>query len=311
MKAYMVFDIGGTYIKYSVMNEQGMKLEGGKVPTPQGGLEFFLQKTSEIVNQYRQSYALQGIALSSPGAVDVKSGYIGGASAIPYIHGVPMTDLIKERTGLDVSIENDANCAALAEGWLGAAKETDYYICIVIGTGIGGSIVMNQTIIRGASLHGGEFGYMIMGDPLQKNPLQSTWSRVSSTNALVEGVEARKSLAKGTLNGEDVFRLAEGGDFIAKESIAHFYKKLAVGIYNLKYTLDPKKILIGGGISKRSEVIEGINQELKQLKDEISTLDITVEACQFDNDANLIGALFHFLSIKKSERGFNLTWQDK
>ena len=104
--------------------------------------------------------------------------------------------------------------------------------------------------------------------------------------------------------------MAEEGDSIAKESIAQFYKKLAVGIYNLKYALDPKKILIGGGISKRPEVIEGINQELRHLKDEISTLDITVEACQFDNDANLIGALFHFLSIKNTKRGFNLTWQD-
>jgi predicted NBD/HSP70 family sugar kinase len=309
MKAYMVFDIGGTYIKYAVMNENGLKLDSGKVPTPQEGLEEFLQKTSEIVTQYRQSYAFQGIALSSPGAVDVKSGYIGGASAIPYIHGVPLTDLIRERTGLDVSIENDANCAALAEGWLGAAKETDYYICIVIGTGIGGSIVMNHTILRGASLHGGEFGYMIMGDPLN-NPLRSTWSQVASTNALVQEVERRKTLEKG-LDGEKVFRMAAEGDAIANECITIFYKKLATGIYNIKYALDPEKILIGGGISKRSEVIEGINKELRHLKDEISALDITVEACQFDNDANLIGALFHFFSIKNSKRGFNLIWQEK
>jgi len=295
MKAYMVFDIGGTFIKYAVMNDQAMKLESGKIPTPKEGLEVFLQKFSEIVTEYRKLFDIQGIALSSPGAVDVIRGFIGGASAIPYIHGVCMTDLLKERTGLEVSIENDANCAALAEGWRGAAKETDYYICIVIGTGIGGSIVINQTILRGATLHGGEFGYMIMGTP-PKNPLQSTWSQVASTHSLIEEVEVRKSLPKGTLDGEEVFRMAEEGDSIAKECIDHLYKKLAIGIYNLKYALDPKKILIGGGISKRPEVIEGINQELKLLKDDISTLDITVEACQFDNDANLIGALFHFLN---------------
>jgi len=299
MKAYMVFDIGGTFIKYAVMNDQAMKLESGKIPTPKEGLEVFLQKVIEIVTEYRKLFNIQGIALSSPGAVDVNRGFIGGASAIPYIHGVFMTDLLKERTGLEVSIENDANCAALAEGWRGAAKETDYYICIVIGTRIGGSIVINQTILRGATLHGGEFGYMIMGNP-PKNPLQSTWSQVASTHSLIEEVEVRKSLAKGTLDGEEVFRMAEAGDPIAKECIDHLYKKLAIGIYNLKYALDPKKILIGGGISKRSEVIEGINQELKLLKDDISTLDITVEACQFDNDANLIGALFHFFKQRDS-----------
>ncbi|WP_066067063.1 ROK family protein [Neobacillus soli] len=299
MKAYMVLDIGGTFIKYAVMDQAAKRLASGKLPTPMEGLETFLQKICAIVKEYKDSYELQGIALSSPGAVDVKTGCIGGASAIPYIHGGSMTDLLRERTGLPVSIENDANCAALAEGWLGAAKDTDYYICIVIGTGIGGSIVMNHTILRGAALHGGEFGYMILDGSLQtgKNPLQSTWSLSASTNALVREVEMKKSLAHGSLDGEEVFLLAEAGDLVAQESIAHFYKRIAIGIYNLKYALDPEKILIGGGISKRGEVIEGINRELTLLKNEISTLHIEVEACQFDNDANLMGALFHYLKM--------------
>lgn len=156
---------------------------------------------------------------------------------------------------------------------------------------------MNHSILRGASLHGGEFGYMIMGGSRQdvKNPLQSTWSLTASTNALVREVERKKSLTEGSLNGEEVFQLADTGDPAALEALAQFYKKIAIGIYNLKYALDPEKILIGGGISKRREVIEGINRELRLLKGEISTLHIEVEACQFDNDANLIGALFHFL----------------
>ncbi|GHH97881.1 ROK family protein [Neobacillus kokaensis] len=297
MKAYMVFDIGGTFIKYAVMDQAAKKLVSGKFPTPHEGLDSFLENINELVDHFKNSYDLQGVALSSPGAVDVKTGFIGGASAIPYIHGVPMTDLLRERTGLQVSIENDANCAALAEGWLGAAKGADYYICIVIGTGIGGSIVMNHTILRGAVLHGGEFGYMIMGGSgkTTRDPLQSTWSKSASTNALVREVEVKKSLAQGSLDGEEVFRMAKAGDNIAQECIAQFYKKIAIGVYNLKYALDPEKILIGGGISKRPEVIEGINQELGLLKDDISTLHIEVEACQFDNDANLVGALFHFL----------------
>jgi len=297
INGYMVFDIGGTYLKFAVMDQEGKKLESGKLPTPTNGLETFIQVISQVTKEYSNVYHLQGIALSSPGAVDVKTGFIGGASAIPYIHGVYMTNLLSERTNLPVSIENDANCAALAEGWLGAAKGIEYYICIVIGTGIGGSIVLNQSILRGVTLHGGEFGYMIMGTE-SKNPHDQTWSRVASTNALIEEVARRKSLEKGTLNGEEVFRLAEEGDVIAKESLTTFYKRLAIGIYNLKYTLDPQKILIGGGISKRPEVIRGINDELALLKNEISTLDIEVEACQFDNDANLMGALYHFLKTR-------------
>ncbi|SDN08107.1 Sugar kinase of the NBD/HSP70 family, may contain an N-terminal HTH domain [Fictibacillus solisalsi] len=297
MKTYMVFDFGGTSIKYAVMDEEANKLANGKFPTPKEGLETFLKRLCTIVEEYSETYKLQGIALSSPGAVDIKTGVIGGASAIPYINEESLTDHLKKMSGLPVSVENDANCAALAEGWRGAAKDADYYICIVIGTGIGGSIVLNRSILRGASLHGGEFGYMIMGgENIEgKDPLQSTWSLSTSTNALVRAVERKKSLEIGSLDGEEVFRMAKAGDPIAQEMISQFYKKLAIGIYNLKYALDPQKILIGGGISKRREVIEGINQELALLKDNTSTLQIEVEACQFDNDANLIGALFHYL----------------
>ncbi|MGG4488069.1 ROK family protein [Metabacillus idriensis] len=301
MNKYMVFDIGGTYLKYAVMDEKANMLECGRIPTPVEGIEELLQKIDAIVKGYKDMYTFSGIAVSSPGAVNSKTGFIGGASAISYIHNMNMIELLEKRTGLKTSIENDANCAALAEGWLGAAKNTDYYICVVIGTGIGGSIVLNRSILKGASLHGGEFGYMIFGSPLE-NPLQKTWSLTSSTHALVREAEKKKGLLAGTLNGEEVFQLAEDGDVTIQQCLTAHYKKLAAGIFNLKYSLDPSKILIGGGISKRKEVIDGINKELKQLKNETATLDIEVEACEFDNDANLIGALFHFLKEEKCNR---------
>lgn len=299
MEAYMVIDIGGTYIKYAVMDETAKKRRSGKLATPKDGLDSFLLTVQKVVEENAADFNLQGLAISSPGAVDVKTGFIGGASAIPYIHGVNMTDLIKERTGLETTIENDANCAALAEGWLGAAKEVDYYICIVIGTGIGGSIVLNKSILRGASLHGGEFGCMIMGTSFSE-PLQATWSLNASTNALVQAVNNRQPLRKEALGGEDVFKMAEEGDPIAQQALSDFYKRLAIGIYNLQYAIDPAKILIGGGISSRKDVIAGINHELQKLRNDVSTLEIEVEACQFGNDANLVGALFHFLNSKKN-----------
>ncbi|TRZ39534.1 ROK family protein [Niallia circulans] len=297
MEAFMVIDIGGTFIKYAVMDETANKLRSGKLATPKDGLDSFLLTVQKVVEENAADFNLQGLAVSSPGAVDVKTGYIGGASAIPYIHGVNMTGLIKEMTGLETTIENDANCAALAEGWLGAAKDIDYYICIVIGTGIGGSIVLNKTILRGASLHGGEFGCMIMGTSFNE-PLQATWSLNASTNALVQAVKNNHSFREEPLNGEDVFKMAEEGDPIAQQAFTNFYKRLAIGIYNLQYAIDPAKILIGGGISSRKDVIAGINQELQKLRNDVSSLKIEVEACQFGNDANLVGALFHFLNSK-------------
>lgn len=112
MEAFMVIDIGGTYIKYAVMDETANKRRSGKLATPKDGLDSFLLTVQKVVEENAADFNLQGLAISSPGAVDVKTGFIGGASAIPYIHGVNMTGLIKERTGLETTIENDANCAA-------------------------------------------------------------------------------------------------------------------------------------------------------------------------------------------------------
>ena len=111
-------DIGETFIKNVVMNKQAEKLAGGKYPTSQNGLESFLTSIEQITEDFKASFALCGLAVSSLGAVNVKTGFIGGSSVIPYIHGVCMTELLNERTGLLVSLENDANCSALAEGWI-------------------------------------------------------------------------------------------------------------------------------------------------------------------------------------------------
>lgn len=295
MEHYMVFDMGGTAVKYAVMNEKASILEKGEFSTPKDTLQTLLGIISNLTEMYGKTYNLKGIGLSSPGAVNPNTGFIGGTSAIPYIHDIHMTKLIEEKTGLYATAENDANCAALAEGWIGAAKNVSYYACVVIGSGIGGSIVINQNILRGATLHGGEFGYMIVGNPLSDHPLRTTWSGIASTRALVADVERRKGMEAGSLNGKKVFELADRGDADACACIGEWYKKLAAGIYNVKYIVDPEKILIGGAVSKREEIIDGINRELALLKDEISDLHIEVEACRFDNNANLIGALFHHL----------------
>ena len=276
------------------MNEVGEFIEKASVPTPREGLDEFIRVIDSLVKDLQQKQEIKGIALSMPGAVNVEKGHIEGASAIPFIHGPNIKEILEKQTGLKVELENDANCAGLAEGWIGAAKDVSDYICIVIGTGIGGALVLDKKIRHGHHLHGGEFGFMIMEDYLDQ-PLGESWSSLGATGALIRLVAKRKGLDPNSLNGKKVFELADAGDAEINDEIDRFIKRLAVGILNLQYAIDPEKILIGGAISSREDFVDRINEKLSQMKTNVHKLSIQVEKCQFGNDSNLIGALYHFL----------------
>ena len=134
MSNYIVFDIGGSSVKWSIMSKMGDILTKDKIKVADSVNQFF-EELSKIVNINKNNFNLKGIAISSPGAVDSITGIVGGASAIPYIHGPNFKEILKEKTGLDVAIENDANCAALGECWLGAAKEENDCAFVVCGSG--------------------------------------------------------------------------------------------------------------------------------------------------------------------------------
>jgi predicted NBD/HSP70 family sugar kinase len=293
MSKYVVIDVGGSAIKYSIMDGKGVAYEKGSIPTPKSGIDEFVEVLGNLVEDYKKTYEINGLACSMPGAVEPKSGIIYGASAVDYIHGPNIKELLSQRTGLRVSIENDANCAGLAEGWLGAAKDCENYICVVIGTGIGGCIVVNKKILRGKNLHGGEFGFMLVDD---SDDIEGhTWSNNASTFALVRKVAKEKGLNEEELNGKKVFEMAESGDEQVKNIIDKWYNYLVRGLFNLKYIIDPDKILIGGAISSRSDFYDVVNERLGKMKSYYAKLDIAVEKCAFENDSNLIGALYNFL----------------
>ena len=294
---YIALDVGGSAIKYGLLNKYGEILEKGNIVTDNEDIDKFIFDIKSIVEKYIKSENIKGLACSFPGAVNQKTGFIEGVSAVPCIHNVNMKKLLSEATALEISMENDANCSALAEGWIGAAKDVDNFISIVLGTGIGGAVVIDKKILRGKNLHGGEFGFIQVTDEKGENGLGHVWSRVASTGALIRRVANRKNIDVSDLTGQLVFEM-EKDDEEVKEEFAEWFKVLAKGIYNIQYILDPEKILIGGGISARKDFIDRLNKYLELMKNKESTLDIKVEKCEFDNDANLIGALYNFLYCK-------------
>ncbi|MCG3418271.1 ROK family protein [Oceanobacillus jordanicus] len=149
MNKYIAFDIGGTFLKYAVVGADSTILEHTKVKTPKT-----LDGLLKVIHTFAALHKdVQGIAVSLPGAVS-NEGIVYGSSAIPFIHGPNIKQLIASGTSLPVYIENDANCAGYAEVWAGAAKGKKDVLVMAIGTGVGGAIIKNGEVHKGANLHG-------------------------------------------------------------------------------------------------------------------------------------------------------------
>ena len=245
----------------------------------------FYQALTDEVDKIKKDTKIEGVAISSPGAVNKKTGIIGGSSAIPYIHNFKIVDELEKRFSLPVSIENDANSAALGELAEGSGKGCDSMAFFVIGTGIGGALIINQKVWHGAHLFGGEFGYMIMG--------AHTLSELASPVAMANRYNKRTGKP---LDGKTIFELADKDDPAASDECQTLIHALAVAIYNIQHSFDPEKIVLGGGISNNPELIPLLNKEIDRLRDglDLVTLKPDIVLCKLKSDANLRGAVADF-----------------
>ncbi|MFJ7754564.1 ROK family protein [Peribacillus muralis] len=288
MSNYLAFDIGGTEIKYGLLTESGDILEKGIFPTARNSGEAILQAILAKVSLFP---SLGGIALSAPGFVNNETGFIELGGAIKDFDGFNIKTYLEEVTKLPVTVENDVNCVALAEKWKGKAKDHQHFLCMTVGTGVGGAIFINDQLYRGVSFGAGEFGYMITHGAKSGAALKNTLSWNGSITGIRERYAARKGLQAADLTGLNIFQAYEAGDSIALLEVERFYDSLAIGIHNLYFLFNPSKILIGGAVSVREELIPELRRRVTSLNGYIK--GDCIEACEWNNDAGMIGALYH------------------
>lgn len=290
---YLVFDIGGTFVKYGLLDEKGTIHEKGKFPTVRDDLNIFLQHLEDIYHQHQD---VKGIAISAPGRIDIQTGLSEGG-AVSCLHGKSLIqELTKRCDHKPVSIENDGKCAGLAEAWLGAAKDVQDCCVLAFGTGIAGAIVKNKKVDHGAHMIAGEVSYIQL--PLNRQDMNIPYfGRDSSTIGLVRRVEEALKVEKGSLNGEKIYQMLDNP--IVSKVLEDVYFEIAIQIFNLQYIVDPELFCIGGGVSEQPLFIQGIQKYIDKIYDFNQTKvkqhtkpQITV--CKFRNDSNLIGALYHY-----------------
>lgn len=290
----LVFDFGGSAVKYGYWNGKSLK-DTGQFPTP-GTWKEMKAILKEKYDSLAEGRIIEGVAISSPGVVNVEKQRIEGISAIPYIHGFNIYEELEQLFGLPVTIENDANCAGMAEFYEGAAKEYQNAAFVVIGTGVGGAVFIDGKIHKGAHLYGGEFGLMLLDD-------NKTFSQLGTAVRMAWRYCERKGVEKTTYSGKEVFEFAEAGDLIAKEEVERFYDYLTKGLFSIQFTFDPEAIVLGGGISAKQGLIEELAKRMKKLTTqfELNDFDPKLVLCNYRNEANLIGAAANFLATARGD----------
>ncbi|MDO4670460.1 MAG: ROK family protein [Aerococcus sp.] len=283
MTTLLTIDVGGTRIKSAVWDqEKAILRDKESVPTPDHLEDFY-----QVITALREKHAeVSGVAFSLPGAVDNEKGIIEGVSAVPYIHHFPIKQALHERTQRPVAIANDANCAALGEVFHGAGRGEQQLIFVVIGTGIGGAVVLNGQLIPGVHLLAGEFGMML--------DQHNRWS--SHDGTLVQAAKTYSEQTQTTIDGKGLLEAAVAGDALAQSLTASVYDTLAHLLINLQFTFDPARIIIGGGASKNPDFIKGIRAAIEKLADQAGRPPILPEIvpAKLGNDANLVGAAMYF-----------------
>lgn len=294
---YFVVDVGGTFVKYSVMTSEGEFLDKGKFPSITDDRQQFLDSIETQFFSCQEKFGtLSGIAISMAGILDVETGYAYNGGAVFCVNGMNIVDYFTERCGVPVTIENDAKAAAQAELWRGNLSDVRDGVVIVIGTAIGGSVIVDRKVVRGKDFFAGEFSYIIRRDS-ENRDFHYIWGSDGGARGLVGMIAGKKNIPVSEMDGFKAFELINNGDEEACEMLHEYCAGLATRIWNLHAILNPDRTLIGGGISEQPILIETLREEIDRIMAVMPDMLKTPEVmpCRFFNDSNLIGALYAHL----------------
>ncbi|MEL4357346.1 MULTISPECIES: ROK family glucokinase [unclassified Luteococcus] len=300
-------DIGGTKVAAGVVDEQGQVLRRLLRPTPSRSPEAVEDAIVEVVENLSASHFVEAVGIGAAGWVDTDQAVVRFSPHLAW-RNEPLKARLNQRIDLPVLVDNDANAAAWAEFRFGAGRNANVMICLTLGTGIGGAVVINGRLFRGRYGMAGEFGHMGVVPEGHWCPCgnRGCWEQYASGNSLVR--DAKALLREGSpraqallervdgdidaLVGPDVTAAAMDGDPMATELIADVGTWLGRGIADLAAALDPDLFVIGGGVSAAGDLLLGPAQQAfdRTLTGRGFRPPARLVIAEFRNDAGLVGA---------------------
>ena len=275
---YLVFDIGGSSTKYALIENDKIIEKYSEKSKP--SMDEFICFLDQTIEKFVENYDIEGIGFSSPGTVDSKTFQVGGLTALGYLGEKNFAKHIEDKFKIKVAIENDANCAALAEIYYKKPKE-NLIAFVIIGSGIGGALVKDNQILRGLSLESGEFGYMLFNDYGEIKNL----SRLGTLPNVRTTMKEKYGLDFDTYTIFDKYQKKEEPFY---SEVDKMFTYLAMGLYNIAYAINPEIIYIGGAISEDENFINALKDKLKE--EVFEGVSLNIRPVSFFNDNNLYGA---------------------
>jgi len=241
-------DVGGTKVLGVVVDETGAILASHRVPTPRGG-DAVVAAMLEVLDVLGP---VDAVGAGVPGLVD-RNGVLRIAPNLPGVRSLPVGRLLAEATGVPVRIDNDNTCALWGEHLVGAARDVSDAVLVGLGTGVGGGLLVDGALARGANGFAGEIGHMVVarGGIECVCGRRGCWERYASGSAL--GRLARE--AGIGERGEDVTAAALRGEPAALAVVDEFADWFSVGLVNLVHVLDVERCVIAGGVVEMGDVL--------------------------------------------------------
>ncbi|KIL48524.1 glucokinase [Jeotgalibacillus alimentarius] len=314
MRAEYIFgvDIGGTTTKLAVITDEGQIVQKWEIPTNTSnhGVSIIPDIAAAVKLKMTQMELTKehviGIGVGAPGPVNMQTGILYTGVNIGWDKPVALRDELSSQTGLPVVIENDANAAALGEMWKGAGGGARDVVCVTLGTGVGGGVIVNGDIAHGIKGAAGEIGHITAvpeggyqcncGKKGCLETVASATGVVRLAKEEMERAEGHTALHKimdehNAITAKDVFDEAKNGDTAAASAVNRLTFYLGLALANLGSALNPERIVIGGGVSRAGDILlDGINERFREFAFPTVAESTEIKVATLGNDAGVIGA---------------------
>lgn len=298
-KSNLVFavDLGGTHLRTAAVDENGNIHDRTKSSTPDTSNPEEIVKA--IVNAARaceRDVSIASTCVAVPGTVNVETGTVLTIPNVRSLKGFNLASALQEELHHPVIIENDANAAAMGELWKGAARDSRTMICITLGTGVGGGIILEEKLWRGVDGSAGEIGHTTIephGGVICGCGSEGCLEVYASATALVRMLKESNSTLREVddLTAEKIYRAAKDNDPIAMKVFRQMGEYLGIGLSILVNILNPEMIVIGGGVANAWELFsQNAIQEMRRRAFPLPGSRVKVKPAECGDNAGLLGA---------------------
>jgi glucokinase len=297
-------DLGGTNLRMAAVDVNGSIKYRTRCTTPHGHdkrtiIDAISDLARESLSEIKGAGSVVSLGVAVPAVMDIPRGIIHRAPNLSALDGVYLSDELKKEIGLTVVLENDATSAAIGEHWLGASKNVDNSICVTLGTGVGGGIILDGKPVRGPDGTGGEIGHICV-EPDGRPCGCGSWGCIEQYSSATAVVRIAEELAadssnssiiqKNGLTSQELYRAAVDRNSVAVEAFRRMGYYLGIALAGLINTLNPEVIVLAGGLSAAWEVfIEHTRDQIAKRAFREPAARAKLVRAELGDDAGILG----------------------